>query len=283
MRPLVWLAVLTVGFGGLLGGWVKYQENYGLFFPRDYSDARLKVAREIAEYRAIESEDGPTITALLRQGESGAPLVVMAHGNAGHMLDRVHWFGRVLPEDWSGMIFDYRGYGRSEGTPSVEGLKEDTRRAVEYGLETTGSDTLFLHGRSLGAPMVAQAAEDHPVDGLILESGFSSAREVVPHVMPIPGLKYLVGVNLDTTRSVRRAQEEHGVFPKLVIHGTADRILPIELGRALFEQVPEPKESLFVEGAGHNDLPLVAGDTYDQTIKNFLRKATEVAGATSGD
>ncbi len=270
MRMMGWLVVLIAGMGGLLGGWVKYQERYGLFFPRDYSNAQLEEARSIAEYRRIESEDDPELTALLRRGDPGAPLLVMAHGNAGHMLDRTHWFRWVLPEGWSGMIFDYRGYGRSEGTPSVKGLKEDTIRAVRHGLESTESEALYLHGRSLGAPMAAHAARKYAVDGLILESGFPSARAVVPHVLPVPGLKYLVGIELDTFRYVREAQKKHGRFLKLVVHGTADRILPVELGRALFDQLPDPKRSYFVEGAGHNDLPVVAGKAYDRTLNEFL-------------
>lgn len=284
MRPLGIVTVLVLGLGGLLAGWVKYQEHYGLFFPRGYSEDRLASLDDRLRYRTFGSQSGPKLTGLLQRGDPKAPLLVMAHGNAGHMLDRVFWFRQVLPEGWSGFIFDYRGYGRSEGSPSVKGLKADTRRAVEYGLETTGSDTLFLHGRSLGVPMMADAARYHAPEAMILESGFPTARDVVPHVLPIPGLKYLVGLELDTVRAVRTAQENHGAVRKLVVHGTADRILPVELGRALYGRLSEPKDSYFVEGAGHNDLPIVAGERYGQTLKDFLRnrRGSETDGGSSG-
>lgn len=270
VRYLVWGMVILLAVVGFLVGWVKYQEAYGLFYPTNYDERRLESLPEGIQYHRFESEKGRELTALLRNGSEDAPLMVLAHGNAGNMLDRLYWFDLAVPEDWSAMILDYGGFGRSEGRPSVPGLKEDVEAGIRYGLDETGADTLVLHGRSLGVPIAASAARHYPVEALILESGFPNAHAVAREILPVPGIGALLSTDLDTVDALKEARERHGPIPTFVIHGSRDRILPVGLGRSLHERIPEPKQWWLVEGAGHNNLPVAAGDQYRHRITKFL-------------
>lgn len=270
LRYFAFGSIILLALAGLLIGWVKYQEAYGLFYPTNYHERRLESLPEGIQYHRFTPNGGPKLTALLREGAKDAPLMVLAHGNAGNMLDRLYWFDLAVPQDWSALILDYRGYGRSEGHPSVTGLKKDLASGLRYGLDQTDADTLVLHGRSLGVPLVASAAQHHRVEALILESGFPAAGAVAREIMPVPGIGSLLSTDLDTVTNLIKARKRHGPMPTFVLHGSRDRILPVKLGRSLYEQLPEPKQWWLVEGAGHNNLPVVAGDEYRQRITEFL-------------
>lgn len=275
MKYVYGFLVSIVGIGVLIVGWVKYQESSGIFFPIKYPKSRIDRLPDELEFVTFPSLDGVKVTGLLKQGRPDSPAIVFTHGNAGHMIDRVPWIQGGVPAGWTALLLDYRGYGLSDGSPSVAGLKKDARAAVEFVLERTDNDVLYLYGRSLGVPLAAYASQYHKTEGIILESGLPDARSVAPHFMPMPGVQYLVGIDLDTVEYIQSAQKTHGPMRKLVVHGTEDRILPVQLGRKLFEAIPEPKEKLFVEGAGHNNLRLIAGDRYDETVRKFL---TETSG-----
>lgn len=276
MRYVSLFGMTVIGFVGVMAGWVKFQEAYGIFYPTTYSENRLKGLPRSVEYVEFPSTDGTKITGLLKRGSDTSPVVVFAHGNAGDVINRVQWFRTALPDTWSGLILDYRGYGLSEGDPSVEGLKKDVRAASDYALDETGSDTLVLHGRSLGVPFVAHAARSVRPSAMILESGFPNSSEVASHIMPIPGIGYIISVSLNTVRYLEDAREEHGPIPKLILHGTRDRVLPVQLGRSLYEQAPEPKQWWEVKEAGHNNLTLRAGDEYGKKILSFLNGSIDL-------
>lgn len=272
-RPLKYvyrLVVPVIGIGILIVGWIKYQESSGIFFPTKFPRSRIDELPESVEFVTFESTDGVTISGLYKRGRSDSPVMVFTHGNAGHMINRLPWLLEGVPDGWTGLIVDYRGYGLSDGTPSVSGVKRDSRAAAEYALDRSGSNTLYLYGRSLGVPLAAYVSQFHRTEGIILESGFPSAREVAPHFFPLPGVQYLVSTDLETVRYIEEAEETYGPMRKLVIHGTADEILPVSLGKSLFGQLSEPKDKLIVDGAGHNNLRAVAGERYHRVVQRFL-------------
>lgn len=260
-----------IGVGLLIMGWVRYQETSGIFFPTQYPRERIDRLPDNVEFVGFEAPDGVGLTGLIKRGRSDSPAIVFLHGNAGHMLDRLPWIENGFPDGWTGLIVDYRGYGLSEGEPSVDGLKTDARAAADFVLKESGADTLYLYGRSLGVPLAAYASQFNRTEGIILESGFPSVSDVAPHFLPLPGIQYLTTIDLDTVEYIQNAEETHGSMRKLVVHGTEDRILPVSLGRELYEQLSNPKRKVFVEGAGHNNLRALAGETYYQAVSEFLR------------
>ena len=188
------------------------------------------------------------------------------HGNAGnisHRGDSIAIFNRL---GLSVMIIDYRGYGHSAGRPSEAGIYRDALVARDHLVEVRGVDPkrIVIFGRSLGASVAADLASRAPSGGVILESGFSSARDMARHLYP--GLHWILyrRFDFDAAERLSRAQS-----PTLVLHSPNDEIIPSALGRRLFDAAPEPKR--FVDLAGdHNSGFMASQPGYEQTIATFI-------------
>jgi fermentation-respiration switch protein FrsA (DUF1100 family) len=253
----------------LVWAWVKIQEWYGIYFPRVYEPDRTRELPDGYEVVTFPGEAGQ-LSGVWKHGDEGEPLVILFHGNAGHALNRLEWMMKVVPEHWHGFVPDYRGYGASEGVPTEEGLYSDAVRAARYGRDRLDHERLIVHGRSLGVPVAAHVLEDVCPAGVVFESGFPSGRAVAKTILPLPGISWLTSVEFDTLGAVNRASSSCRSLPKLVVHGEADRVIPVALGRSLFDELPPPKDSLFVAGAGHNDL-FRRGERYRRRIRQFYR------------
>ncbi len=176
--------------------------------------------------------------------------MLLAHGNAGnlsYLSGQVKYF--LEEQRVSTLVFDYRGYGRSEGEPSVEGIIQDARAARTFLAHRAelGLSDIVLMGRSLGGAVVVQLAAEVPPRGLILESTFSSFRDVAAH--HYPRLAWLV----PDTKLNSVVQLSRYAGPLLQSHGDADRTIPYELGEKLFEAAKGPKHFVRIPGADHND------------------------------
>jgi fermentation-respiration switch protein FrsA (DUF1100 family) len=176
--------------------------------------------------------------------------VLLAHGNAGHVASRADWVHRLQTNHrLSVFIFDYRGYGRSEGDPTVKGVLEDATAARAKLCELAGvqDNDMFLMGESLGGAIVTQLAADSLPRGLILQSTFSSLRAVAEY--HYPRLAWLVP--RDRLNSLERIKEYPG--PLFQSHGDADNTIPYDLGADLFDAAPGPKEFVTILGGSHNN------------------------------
>lgn len=204
---------------------------------------------------------GDTVAALVRESE-GAPLAVLfTHGNAEDVgllapfLDVYRSLGVTV------LGVDYPGYGLSTGEPTEEGAYAAADAALTH-LGTLGfpPGRVVLHGRSLGGAVAVDVAARHAVAGIILESTFTSAFRVM---VPLDGLP---GDRFTSLAKLPRVQA-----PALLIHGTADEVVPFSHGERLYEALPpDARRSWWVEGAGHNDLLWVAGPAYWERVAAFL-------------
>ncbi|MCI0337706.1 MAG: alpha/beta hydrolase [Acidobacteria bacterium] len=198
--------------------------------------------------------------------------VLLCHGNGGN-LTYVAW----VAEDLSGrnldvLIFDYRGYGRSEGKITDEwGLFADTEAAYDYLIRERGVkvEKLVLYGESLGTTAAIDVASRRPCGALIVESGLSSASDMGVIALPwLPRWLHRLGKNrFESARKIANVK-----CPVLVTHGTDDSVIPVEQGRKLFEAAPEPKKVNIVEGGDHN-LFGSGGSAYLEQIVGFIREA----------
>ena len=147
------------------------------------------------------------------------------------------------------MGFDYRGYGRSEGTPSEAGVLADARAARTWLARRAGigENQIVLMGRSLGGAVAVDLAADG-ARGLVLESTFTSMPEVGHAAMPWLPVRTLMQTQFN---SLAKISNYHG--PLLQSHGTADRLIPYAMGRQLFEGANEPKQFIAIAGGDHND------------------------------
>lgn len=199
------------------------------------------------------------------------------HGNAGnisHRLENIALLHRRLGVNI--FIFDYRGYGQSEGHPSEQGTYRDADAALAYvrSLPTVDPARIVAFGRSLGAAVAVELATREQVFGLVLEAPFTSipamARALYPFLPVCPFLR---------TRYDSLARIGHITAPVLILHSRDDEVVPYAQGQALFAAAPEPKRFYTIVGAGHNDTYLRGGEGYWQALASFLREL----GADLGD
>jgi len=205
-----------------------------------------------------------------RQGPSVAT-VLYCHGNGGDLTD-VGWLAEELSNrKMDVLIFDYRGYGRSDGRLTDEwGLYADAEAAYEYLTRERGVkiERLVLHGQSLGTTAAIDVASRRPCAALIVESGLSSASDMGAVAFPwLP--RWLHFLSMNRFESVRKIAAVN--CPIFITHGTKDDVIPVEQGRKLYESAREPKRLMIVDGGDHN-LCGTTGSRYFDSIAEFVRE-----------
>ena len=203
-------------------------------------------------------------------------MTLVSHGNAGnisHRLDRALLLQARLRS--SVFLYDYRGYGASEGSPDEAGTYRDARAAYRYLAEQkqVKADELVLFGESLGSAVSLELALSRPAAALVLEAPFTSVRDMARTTIFAPFAPFV------RTRYESLARISRLRMPLLVVQGDRDEIVPPVQGRRLFDAAPEPKRYFAIPGAGHNDTYLVGGEAYWRTIADFLDAVVQTAHA----
>ena len=165
------------------------------------------------------------------------------------------------------LVVDYPGYGASGGRASEAGIYEAGALAYRALASRPGVDPkrIYVYGRSLGSAVATRTAADFPAAGLILESPFTSARDMAARTYRIFPL-FLVRLRLNNVETIRQVH-----CPVLVFHGTADRLVPMEMGRRVAKAAPEQKEFVMIDGAGHNETYDRGGQAYREKLAQFVR------------
>jgi fermentation-respiration switch protein FrsA (DUF1100 family) len=240
-----------------------------IYFPQRAHDVTPRDLGLAFEDLTLTAEDGVRIHAFYLP-PTGEPrwTVLLAHGNGGnvsHRLDRALLLQSKLQA--AVLLFDYRGYGRSEGSPDEEGTYRDARAAHRWLVEEKGvpADRLVAFGESLGSAVALDLALARPCRALVLESPFASVPAMARAVYPFLPLWPFVRTRYDNEAKVPRL-----AVPLLVLHGDRDEVVPFSQGRRLFEAAPEPKRFFAIPGAGHNDTYLVGGAAYWNAVRAFL-------------
>ena len=192
--------------------------------------------------------------------------VLMCHGNGGNIGDRLHPIGLFHELGLNVLIFDYRGYGESAGSPSEAGTYQDAHAAWLYLVEkrATPPGTIVVFGRSLGGAVAAGLAERVAPVALILEATFTSIPDMGVRLYPWLPIRLLCRYRYNTL--ARLAQIK---CPVLIAHSRDDDMIPFEHGRSLFAAAREPK--IFVELSGdHNEGEVLTSPAYRQALDAFL-------------
>ena len=201
----------------------------------------------------FSSADGTRLHGWFAEAKDSRAVVLFAHGNAGSIAGR-RWVLDLFRDRMgaSVFVFDYRGYGRSGGTPSEKGVLADARAARRWLAERAGVDEreVVLVGESLGGGVMVDLAARDGARGLVLQNTFSSLPDVASSHFRLLPARLLMTTRLDSLSKIR---DYHG--PLLQTHGDADRVVPYGLGRRLFEAANEPKRFVAVPGGDHNDPP----------------------------
>jgi fermentation-respiration switch protein FrsA (DUF1100 family) len=244
-------------------------ENKIIFHPSRYPEGYWNPASTGVPAQDVYfmAEDGVKLHGWFIPAPNAVATWLWFHGNAGNLSHRLDNIQRHKPLNLNIFIFDYRGYGRSEGEPDEQGIYKDSKAAYKKVLEmdTVSVDSLFFFGRSLGGICAVETAMNYPARGLILESVFTNSADMSKQVLPFIPLGWAIRSKLNAIEKI-----PHLKLPKLFLHGTRDEIVPYALGRKLFEQAGDPKSFYPIEGAGHNDTYILGGAGYYEVLGRFI-------------
>jgi hypothetical protein len=189
--------------------------------------------------------------------------VLLCHGNAGDVRDRIPHVRLLAAAGLDVLVFDYRGYGASSGRPTVEGTRRDARAAHDALLARASGRRVLYLGESLGAAVALGLAVERPPAGLVLQSAFTSVRDMAALHYPFVPRAVVPGV-YDSLALVPRLRA-----PLLVLHGERDEIVPASHGERLLAAAPDPKAIHVFPRLGHNDLVDGAGEAWAEVIADW--------------
>ena len=243
------------GFYLLLNLYALLVSNRLIFVPQqsgyDHLPDELKIL----------SGNGEKINAVFLDHPGAEYTILFSHGNAEDLGTVVPFMQQFYALGYSVLMYDYRGYGTSEGSPSEYKVYEDVEAAYRWLTEERkiNPKTIIAQGRSLGGGPATWLAAHHEVGGLVIESTFTSAFRVKTRRKLLPWDKF---DNLHNMRAVN--------CPVLVIHGCDDEVIPLWHGQKLYNAVPCKKMNLWIESARHNDYAYVAGPDYFAAFQSFM-------------
>ncbi len=246
-----------------------------LYFPHPYpagywtpSEYGFSVQPQDCYFQAIDGTQlhGWWIPA---SADAATPVLLFCHGNAGNLTYRLDNLEKLQQVGISTFIFDYRGYGRSQGQPSEAGLYQDGRAAYDFitGELAVAPKQLVAFGRSLGGAIAIELAVDpqYPLAGLIVESSFTSLSDLAAIFFPQLPPQRLSG-QYESLAKISQIP-----VPLLLVHGQRDELIPFTQAQQLYEAAPEPKTLYVVPEGMHNDTYLVGGAGYLDQIRRFCR------------
>ena len=265
-RVAVALLSILIAAALVMGFW-EHLERHFVFFPTseiEYTPDQVGLAYEDVRF---STEDGRQLHGWYIAGR-GPTTILWFHGNGGNISHRVDELALVHHRlGVNVFIFDYQGYGRSEGRPSERATYQDARAALEYLHSRPDVDTgkIVYFGRSLGAAVVVELAVAHPPLGLVLVGSFASLADMARVHYPFLPAGLLVRDRYDSLARIARVDR-----PVIMFHGDQDATVPLSQAQKLFDAAGEPKELHVLAGAGHNDTYSTGGSAYWEALSRFL-------------
>tara|TARA_B100001079_G_scaffold141316_1_gene121041 strand:+ start:3172 stop:4011 length:840 start_codon:yes stop_codon:yes gene_type:complete len=271
IMSILQMAGMIVLFLALYGVFLVSCERRIIYHPHKYPEGNWNsssssVSREDVHFTA---SDGVRLHGWYIPSAGAKATLLWFHGNAGNITHRLGNIEMLKPLNLNIFIFDYRGYGKSEGEPDEKGIYSDSQAAYDWLVKVKNilPGEIILFGRSLGGICAVEVASGNPAAGLILESVFPSAGKMAEKIFPVLPLGGAIKSRFDAISKVPDLK-----LPKLFIHGTQDEIVPYKLGRELFSVAADPKEFYDIQEAGHNDTFLIGGAGYFNALGQFIKK-----------
>ena len=238
-----------------------------IYFPWRWDASAARAANPGYEEVLIPTSDGEKLHGWLHRRRDASWTVVIFHGNAGNLSVQESLMTPFLDLGLQVLLFDYRGFGLSSGTPTEKGLIEDGKAVVRF-LETElqlSRQQLVYFGKSLGTGVAVQLAARQPPARLILESAFDSLASVgQDHYFFLP-VRWLMRDRFDVTSVISDV-----ACPILFFHAERDEIISPRRGKKLFSLAPEPKKFVILPNARHNDPPQSFPSIYQDSLREFL-------------
>ncbi len=268
------LGVLAAAYGGL-ALLLYFSQSRMVFYPETGREIVATPAQLGLRYEDVQlrASDGISLYGWFIPATAPRGTVLFLHGNAGnisHRLDSVQMFHRL---GYTTLIFDYRGYGNSAGTPTEQGTYRDAEAAWRYLEEQKhiSGCRIVLFGESMGGAIAAWLAVRHKPAALVIASAFTSVPDLGQRLYPYLPVKWLARIRYDTRDSLRAV-----TAPVFIAHSPQDEIVPYEQGGELFAAANPPKQFLELAG-GHNDGFIFMRESWVNVLKDFLRAQTNEA------
>jgi fermentation-respiration switch protein FrsA (DUF1100 family) len=241
-------------------------ENFFVFFPETPFACTPDELNLHYKDVSFHTRDGKRLHGWFFPLKKGFPVILFCHGNAGNISHRLENIRLLLDRGLQVFIFDYRGYGRSSGRPSEKGLYMDGLAAYDYLVkgEHIPPASIVPFGRSLGAAVATEIALQRKVRSLIIESAFTSTKDMAKTMPLFYPLSFFVPAHYNNLEKIGRVP-----IPKLFIHGQKDDLIPVSMGKRLFKAAKPPRYFFPVKDAGHNDTFIAGGREYLETIAAF--------------
>ncbi len=249
-------------------------ENSMIFFPTKDIAVTPEAYGFAYEDVAFEAADGTALHGWWIPADDARGELLFFHGNAGNIGDRLESIAIFRRLGLTVFIIDYRGYGKSQGSPSEEGTYSDADGAWTYMTDTRGvtPERTVMFGRSLGAAVGARLAAKHDCAAVILESAFTSVPDMASSIFPLLPSGLFVRTSYDNRSLMKDIKA-----PLLIAHSRHDEIIPFSHGRELYELATDPKDFLEMKG-GHNDGFIVSGSSYVDGLRAFLDRHLPTPG-----
>lgn len=267
-RSMGSILIITAVLLAALNGWFFLQQPAMVFFPLRSLSATPADWGLAYEEVSLRSADGVALHGWYLPAPGAQKTLLFFHGNAGNISHRGESLAIFHRLGLNVLIVDYRGYGKSEGSPSEEGLHADAQAAWRFLREEKGVEEkdIVIFGRSLGGAVAARLAAEVKPAALILESSFSSARDVAGEVFPLLSKLLILRFGFNTAERIKAVKS-----PLLVLHSPDDEIIPYTLGERIYRAANEPKTLLRMQG-DHNRGFLQSQPGYEQGIAAFLSR-----------
>lgn len=254
----------------LLGG-CRWLERSMLYVPSRELTAHPGSYGLPFEELDVTAPDGPRLHGWLIAREPKDPVVILCHGNGGNISHRLQKAMMLRRAGASVVLFDYRGYGRSAGTPTEKGTYLDAQAVYDWTAKRLPGAKIVLHGESLGCGPALETALRRPAAGLILDSGFTSTVEMGKLVLPWLPVSWMVSFKYDNLKKIPGV-----ACPLLVMHSPQDDIIPFTMGVRLHDAARSPKTFFEMKG-DHNEGFLLTGKAYEEAVRRFLALVTKPA------
>jgi hypothetical protein len=218
------------------------------------------------QYVTFTADDGVRLSGAFCPVEHARGAIMWCHGNGGNLSYGFDAAGQFRKLGVSVFLFDYRGYGKSEGSPNGNGVMLDAEAAYQYVTQNLNvpPSHLVILGESLGGAPAIRLASRHQCAALITQSTFTSIRDMAAVQFPyFPWLRFLVRTNFPNAEDIARVRA-----PKLLIHSRTDEVVPFWMGEKLFAAANQPKEMWVIDRAAHNETFGLPG--YLDHLRTFL-------------
>ncbi len=263
---IIWIAITSLAIYVAFAGFLFLFQSHYVYYPERILSTDPGNVGLPFENVSFETADRVRLSGWFIPHQNARGVILFCHGNAGnisHRLDSIQIFHQLGLDVF---IFDYRGYGQSEGKPSESGTYQDVAAAWHYlvAVSQLPPNRIIVFGRSLGGAVAAWQARTHKPGLLVLESTFTSVPDLASQMYPYLPVRLLSRFKYDT-----REYLEGVACPVLIVHSRDDEMMPFGHGQQLFAAASEPKRFLEISGS-HNEGFIISGKHYQEGLNAFI-------------